>query len=650
MNAIKSALAISLTALLCACGGGGGSDSTTPTTPATPPTGKVSLHLLAGSIGGVGYADGVGEFAAFYYPQGVVKDHAGNLYVSDSYNLVIRKITPQGVVSTFAGNGPGALTHPLLQPLALAIDNSDTLYVVDGTAIRKVTPQGVISTLVDQISPFPGEVGGLTVDPHGTLYAASTGNKIYQISTTGIVTTIHLDISGSVGLSSMVMGRDGYLYATDALSNTILKISVTGKVQTFAGSRLGDGGFLDGVGLAALFVFPLGLTQDASGNLYVADSGNCAIRKVSPAAVVTTIARNHCSQLSDDGTAKAAQLNGLAGIAVDDSGNVFVAAVRNHTIVKVTAAGVVTPFAGRAPIAGYKDAPGANAAFNFPQQLSVDAVGNVYTADYLNNVIRITTPTGAVSTLAGNLTAGHADGQGALASFDGPRKIVTDAYGTTYVADDHAIRKITAQGTVTTLAGKADVSGFADGTGAAALFYYPEGLTLDQNGNLYVTDSGNASIRKITPSGVVTTVAGKHAAPSAPFAFTQLSGLVMDHQGSLIVTEAGGPELHKISPNGQVTLFATIPTETLIANPDATRQSAFHAVEGITIDHDDNIYVVDSGQNAVYKISPDGEISKLLGINGLTVEHPKLNGGIAILPNGNLILSSNNGLVYTRGL
>jgi sugar lactone lactonase YvrE len=291
----------------------------------------------------------------------------------------------------------------------------------------------------------------------------------------------------------------GNVYFADTRKQIICRINPSRAVTILAG-KPGSIGSTDGIGNQARFHYPQGVALDAAGNIYVADSGNNTIRRVTPRGIVTTLAGIAGTVGCDDGTGCAARFNYPNSVAVDRSGNIFVADLYNNIIRKVTPSGVVTTLAGQPGISGRMDGRGDAARFNYPVSVAVDRSGNVYVADILNNAIRKITPGGVVTTLAGKLSyaVGNTDGTGNAARFCHPYGLVVDASGNIYVSDsgNHTIRCITYDGVVTTLAGLAGQSGNADGSGSAARFWHPTSLALDRLGNLYVADLDNASIRK----------------------------------------------------------------------------------------------------------------------------------------------------------
>jgi serine/threonine-protein kinase len=270
----------------------------------------------------------------------------------------------------------------------------------------------------------------------------------------------------------------------------------TSYVTTLAGS--GAIGATDATGTAASFNSPAGVAVDAAGNVYVADTFNNNIRKITSAGVVTTLAGSGTVG-AVDATGTAASFFNPFGVAVDAAGNVYVGDYNNHKIRKITSAGVVTTLAGSGTV-GAVDATGTAASFYQPAGVAVDAAGNVYVADGSNHKIRKITSAGVVTTLAGSGTIGAVDATGTAASFKYPYGIAVDAAGNVYVGDsnNHKIRKITSAGVVTTLAGSGAI-GATDATGTAASFNFPYGVAVDAAGNAYVADYGNNKIRKIIP-------------------------------------------------------------------------------------------------------------------------------------------------------
>ncbi len=322
------------------------------------PTNEVST--LAGSeIPGL--VDGIGSLAKFNFPSGIILDEAGNLYVADHSNHTIRKITPLGFVSTFAGTG-----------VAGYADGHRSIAMFD--------------------SPY-----GLAMD------------------------------------------QDGNLYVGDVANHKIRKISPDGNVTTLAG---GQKGFSDRTGTQARFNHPYGVAVDKQNNVYVADSYNNRIRKITPGGQVTTVAGNGNDGFID-GPQLQAEFYVPIGIVADTHGNLYVGDEGNSSIRKINLAGEVSTLAGNGKFS-YSDGVGKNAAFNAPGAIAIDTEGNLFVADYLNNCIRKVTATGNVSKVAGNLKKGFADGKASDAQFYYPFGIAVTTDGIIYVGDqfNHRIRKI----------------------------------------------------------------------------------------------------------------------------------------------------------------------------------------------------------------
>lgn len=288
----------------------------------------------------------------------------------------------------------------------------------------------------------------------------------------------------------VAVATDGTMYIADSGNDRIRKITPDGTVSTLAGSTAG---YADGVGVNAQFASPYGITLSTSGNLYVSDSGNHKIRKITPDGTVTTVAGS--TQGFQDGQGTIAKFDLPWGIAVDVLENLYVTDYRNHRIRRITPDGNVFSIAGSTQ--GYLDGGTQAAQFNHPTGLALDAEGNMYVGDTENNRIRKINLSTGVSTLAGTGTHGYADGAGNVARFASPIGVAVDVEGNVFVADalNYKIRRTTPDGTVSTWAGS--TVGTADGTGTEAKFNYPGDVGVDANGNVYITDSNNHRIRKI---------------------------------------------------------------------------------------------------------------------------------------------------------
>ncbi|MFT6292434.1 MAG: streptogramin lyase, partial [Ilumatobacter sp.] len=354
-------------------------------------------------------------------------------------------------------------------------------------------------------------------------------------------------VEGSVCVAGGINGTIVTSFnAVDGLMN--VTCSRQGEVITLAGT--GSPGAVNATGTSASFYAPAGVAVDGSGNVYVADYENHLIRKISPAGVVTTLAGDGSSG-AVDGTGTSASFNNPGGVAVDGSGYVYVADTDNHLIRKISPSGVVTTLAGTGS-SGAVDGTGISASFYFPFGVAVDGSGNVYVADQGNNLIRKISPSGEVTTFAGTGSSGAVDGTGTSASFSYPYGVAVDGAGNVYVADtsNHLIRKISPSGVVTTLAGTGS-SGAVDGTGTSASFFDPYGVAVDGSGNVYVADQSNHLIRKISPTGVVTTLAGTGSSGAVNANGTSASfyfpfGVAVDGSGNVYVADYFNHLIRKI--------------------------------------------------------------------------------------------------------
>ncbi|MBN9413752.1 MAG: autotransporter-associated beta strand repeat-containing protein, partial [Candidatus Paracaedimonas acanthamoebae] len=313
-------------------------------------------------------------------------------------------------------------------------------------------------------------------------------------------------------------------------------------VSTLAGSTQG---YTEGVGAAAKFDSPFGVAVDEGGTVYVADSYNYKIRKITPEGQTSLLAGSIGGDI--EGVGAAAQFYYPFGVAVDKVGNVYVADSRNNKIRKITPDGQTSLVAGS--IGGDIEGIGAAAQFSVPSGVAVDEGGTVYVSDTSNHKIRKITPDGQTSLIAGSIV-GDTEGIGAAAKFYYPSGIAVDEGGTVYVADrnNHKIRKITLDGQTRLIAGS--IVGDTEGIGAAAKFNFPNGVAVDKVGNIYVADSFNSKIRKITLDGQTSLIAGSTEGYidgiGVAAKFDSPFGVAVDKVGNVYVADTDNNKIRKI--------------------------------------------------------------------------------------------------------
>ncbi|HUC86672.1 MAG TPA: hypothetical protein VL970_15855 [Candidatus Acidoferrales bacterium] len=616
---------------------------------------------IAGQAGNSGYADGLGTNALFFLPKNLVAGNGGGLYVADTFNQLVRKLTPSGTnwtVSTLAGqagiagyaDGQGTNAQ-FSAPADVAVDAAGNVYVTDrgNDLIRQITALGVVSTIAGNAGSdenLDGTNGsahfasptGITIDEATNLYVTDGDNTIRRLSLAGtnwVVTTIagqsnSYGSADGLGTNALFSGPAGIwvdtndnLYVADSFNKTIRRLAPVGfnwMVSTLAGLA-GAQGSRDGTNEVARFGSPVGVVADNDGHIFVADVNNNNIREITLAGtngVVTTLAG--IGPGSADGPGPSARFWNNTGVAVDVSGNVFVADCYNCTIRRIATNDAVTTIAGLAGSSGSNDGTNSDARFFDPQDLVLDGQGNLYVTDLFNNTIRKITHIGAnwvVTTIAGNagVPPAEADGVGTDALFYNPTGIAVDAGTNLYVTDSagQTIRKISLLGgnwVVTTIAGTPMTSGSTDGLGTNALFFYPHGVTVDAATNVYVADTVNDTIRKLTPAGtnwVVTTIAGQANISGSSDGwgtnalFYLPEGLALDQAGNLYVADTFNDTLRRLIPVGATWNSATIGGQVQVTgNTDSTGTKAlFYLPEGLAFDKIGNLYVADTYNNAV---------------------------------------------------
>ena len=400
--------------------------------------------------------------------------------------------------------------------------------------------------VIFSIAPLSGGVG-TTVIIKGDNFSTNILSNIVKFN--GVIATISVAKEDTLIVTVPVGASNGAITITvnnRTVNGSSFTVLTNLTVSTLAGT--GVQAVLNGNASAAQFNFPYDICLDAQGNIYVSDYNQ--IRKITPAGIVNTLAGSGIRGFLD-GPGNIAQFNPVMGIACDGQGNIYAADRDNNKIRKITADGTVSTLAGGSTF-GYQNGTGTDARFWEPISVAVDAQGNVYVADKSNFRIRKITPSGTVSTLAGKGTSGYSDGISSLAEFYNLQDIAVDNQGVVYVTDQNRIRKITSDGTVTTFAGSG-ANNFLNAIGIMAEFANPNGICIDGAGNIFIGDVTNAVIRKISTTAVVTTYAGSPGQQgfadglfnTAKFYYPK--GVAVDIQGNIYIADNANHRIRKVS-------------------------------------------------------------------------------------------------------
>ncbi len=554
------------------------------------------ITTFAGS-GNYGFSGdgGPATAASFQGISGVAVDTLGNLFIADSFNNRIRRVSPNGVITTVAGggnpasgigDGGPATSASLADPEGVAVDSSGSIFIADlgNSRIRKVLPGGTIITvagggalLSDGVQATSASLSlpiGVAVDSAGNLYIADTYDyKIRRVNTSGVITTIaglgSLGFSGDGGpaiaaaihrVTGVAVDPFGNVILADSPNQRVRQISTDGIINTIAGNGkfrfIGDGGPAN----AAPLRDPTGVAADPMGNFYIADAANLRIRKVSSSGVITTIAGNGTDGFSGDGgPALLAALSDLLSLAADSAGNVYFADFYRARVRRVSADGTISTIAGNG-VSGFSGdgGPATSAMLSNPQGVAVDSSGNLYIADYSNNRIRKVSASGIISTVAGNGARGFSgDGGPAIsAMLNGPYDVAVDSLGALYIADrsNNRVRKVSTSGTISTVAGNGTGGASGDGGPAiAAALDQPRSIGVDPFGNLFIGDNSNPNIRKVSASGLITRFAGNgdigfsgDGGPATEASLQYAFGIAADPVGNLLIADSGSNRVRRV--------------------------------------------------------------------------------------------------------
>jgi uncharacterized protein (TIGR03437 family) len=582
----------------------------------------------------------------------ITTDRAGNVFFV-SENRVLRLDGVSGVVTLVAGggypgfsgdNGPAALAQ-LDGPAALAVDSTGALYLNDrgNVRIRRIA-NGIITTVAGNGTfGFSGDNGpavnaqistvwGLAMDSDDNLYFTDSFNhRVRKISKGGVISTIagtgtqgysgdngpatsaELELPGGV-----VVDSAGVVYISDG--NNVVRAVSKGVITTFAGSRSpGPASGDNGPATSAYMLQPFGLAVDAAGSLYIAERGFHRIRKVTK-GVITTIAGNGREGYEGDGgPAVNAKLDEPWGVAMDSTGNLYISDVKNYRIRKV-ANGLISTVVGNGQL-GFSgsNGPAANGEFSTPTGVAIDASGAVYVAAMTSHrVLKISN--GVLTLVAGGGVAGFSGdgGPATNAQLDSPNGIAVDAGGSIYIADskNNRVRRVT-NGIITTVAGTGFATLGGDGGPATnAQLSNPSAVALDNLGNLYISDWGNYRIRKVS-GGVITTIAGTTAGYSGdngPAVQAQLfgpQGMAVDSAGNLFFVDSGNQMVRKIS-NGMITSVAGIWSSGFSGDGGPATSAQFSNPMGVALDSAGSLYIADYQNYRIRKVT-NGVITTIAG-------------------------------------
>ena len=578
---------------------------------------KIDTNGIITTIAGTGVSGYSGDngkaiLSKINQPLGVTLDSLGNIYIADTNNYRIRKIDTNGIIKTIAGSGiaipfsdkegnNGPALASKISPTSIVVDKLGNLYITDtyNHEIRKIDTNGIIKTIIGDGrvgSGYSGDNGkaidarlsfpkSLSIDNIGNLYISdSINNRIRKVDTNDIITTIAGNgASGYIGdngkaidarLNGPTLGKidkEGNLYISDTYNNRIRKVDINGIITTISGGSIGDNIKAN----ESILFSPNSLSTDSSGNMYISDTENNKIRKVDINGIITTIAGNG---IEPTGISNIPAVSTLfykpMGIFVDKNNNIYIADSGNNRIRKIDTNGIITTFAGSDKLVnngylgnfGYSGDNGkaTEAKLYNPSSFFMDSIGNSYISDTNNHRIRKIDTKGIITTIAGTGISGYSgdNGKATEAKINSPKGITSDKDGNLYIADtnNHRVRKIDINGIITTIAGTGTAAyGYDDIKATLSMLNIPSSVIVDNIGNLYIADSGNNRIRKVDINGIISTVIGINSSYLGNAGYSgdnslaisaklnNPQGLNIDNIGNLYVADSGNNRIRKIS-------------------------------------------------------------------------------------------------------
>jgi trimeric autotransporter adhesin len=552
--------------------------------------------IIAGN-GDAGYAGDGGPAvrAQLSYPRGIAVDGAGNLYFTDGNR--VRQISPAGRIMTvaggstagLAGDGGPAISALLNGPAAMVLDNAGNLYIGDtqNREVRRVTPAGTISTV-------PGTIGldayGVALDSRGNLLVADGfNNRVVRLDLAGHLTIFAGNgrrgssgdggpaaVASLAGPTSLAVARDGTVYIGG--EGQVRRVDLRGIIRS--ASRVG---------------FVTGLAVDDAGNLFIADAGGL-IRELQADGRTVVIAGNGSDAYAGDGgPAASAQLGWPWGLAVDSHGNVFIADFGAERILRVTRAGTISSIGGtgnRRPASGNK---AARSPINQPEGLAVDSDGNLYFADPDGGRVLEIRHDGTLTTLAGGGGQSLGDGIAATAAkLMDPDSVAVDRSGNVFIHEFDTIHKVDRRGIITTVLTDPQLR-------------YRRGLAVDQKGNLFI--AGQNRVLELKTDGTLSSVAGTgmegfggDGGPATTALLLGPDGLAVDEQGNLYIVDSGNQRIRKVDSTGVITTVAGDGMIGAAGDGGPAVAAQLHSPEGVAVDTEGNIFIADSENRRVRRV------------------------------------------------
>jgi uncharacterized protein (TIGR03437 family) len=579
----------------------------------------------------------------------------------------------------FSGDGSPAVNAQLNNPQGMALDSAGNLYIADAgnNRVRRVDASGIITTFAGNggagAPGFWGDGGlatdalihtpvAVALDKNGKVYiVAAADNTIRVVGTDGIISIFAgegykgyygdaaaANVAGITGPQDIFFQSDGTALVADTGNATIRKVATDGTISTVSGNgAVGLSG--DDTATKLAMSAPFGVAADSTGNFYIAEFGTNRIRRVDKASgkITTAIGNGNLGFAGDGGAPDKVEMNGPTAVALDGSGNIIFVDSLNYRIRKL-AGGTVTTIAGNGQVSRSGDGGTATSAQLYgPQGVAADAAGNLYIADTLNNVVRRVASNGVITNFAGNGTAGSGgDGSAATsAQLNGPQGLAVDAAGTVYIADsgNNRVRKISG-GTISTL------------TGGNNELNKPYGVAVDTAGNVYVAEFGGNRVSRVTSAGAVSVLAGNgvsgYSGDGGPATSAMLKGpraVAVDSAGNVYIGDTGNNRVRLVS-GGTIQTFAGNGVAGYDRDGVAANATQVGNPVAVAVDSIGSVYVTD-GSSRVRKISANGLIATIAGngTQGYSGDGGSASGarlsapaGLAVAPNGNVYVADSN--------